>query len=137
MCNWQDIIFPYARGKIRISADTIRDACEIIRQAAQKKRYITYTELMDSLKDKGHRKINRGTIGKIVGEVSTQISQVTSPSVYPSAIVVNKNTSRTGHGFWGLDAGTAPPSEVPPNQRTQMLRQYQNDVFNRNWSCDC
>jgi hypothetical protein len=92
---------------------------------------------MDRLKSLGCPKINRGTIGRIVGEVSVQVSQMINPSIYPSAIVVRKDTGRPGDGFWEVNTGTNPPSNVPPNNRRGALQQYQNDVFNRNWSCNC
>jgi len=137
MCNWQDITRSYGVGKIQINAQVIEDACDIIRQRAQRKQTITYTDLMVQLKHKGHGKINRGTIGHIVGEVSTQVAQVTNPSVYPSAIVIRKDTDQPGEGFWGLNSGTNPPEKVPDSQKAQMLRQYQNDVFDKEWSCNC
>jgi hypothetical protein len=124
-------------GKIQINARVIRDACDIIRQRAQNRQTITYTDLMVELKHKDHRKMNRRTIGHIVGEVSTQVAQVTDPSIYPSAIVVRKDTNQPGKGFWGLDMGTNPPEKVPNNQRDLTLQQYQNDVFNKPWSCNC
>lgn len=137
MCNWQVINFPYGIGRIQIPAQVIQDACRIIWQAAQRRQTITYADLMNQLKRLGHQKINRGTIGKIVGEVSNQVSQVTNPSIYPSAIVVSGGTNQPGHGFWGLNMGTNPPSGVHSNQRRNALQQYQNDVFSRPWSCNC
>jgi len=137
MCNWQDINFPYARGNIQINAQVIHAACQIIWQAAQRKEIITYNEVMNQLKHLGHERINRGTIGPIVGEVSDQVSQVTNPSVYPSAIVVRIGTNQPGIGFWSLDEGTNPPSDVPTNQQQGALEQYQQDAFNRPWSCSC
>lgn len=140
MCNWQDIDFPYGRGIIQIPAQVIQDACGAIWQMAQRRQgiaYIAYADLMNQLKCLGHQKINRGTIGKIIGEVSDQVSQVTNPSIYPSAIVVRRGTSQPGDGFWGLIMGTNPPSGVPHNQRRNALQQYQNDAFNRSWSCNC
>ena len=137
MCDWQDINISYGEGRIQINARVISDACDLIRQRAQDRQTITYSDLMNQLKDKGHGKINRGTIGHIVGEVSNQIAQVTDPSVYPSAIVVRKDTDQPGEGFWGLDMGMNPPEKVPFDHRVQTLQQYQNDVFNRVWSCNC
>ena len=138
MCNWQDINPSYGEGrKIQLSAQVISNACNIIWEAAQKRQRIAYADLMNKLKQMGHRKINRATVGHIVGEVSTQVSQVTNPSIYPSAIVVRKDTNQPGKGFWGLDRGSNPPSAVPRNQQEQMLQQYQNDVFNRPWNCNC
>jgi hypothetical protein len=137
MCNWQDITRSYGMGKIQINVQVIRDACDIIQQRAQSRQTITYADLMVQLKHRGHRKINRRTIGHIVGEVSTQVAQVTNPSIYPSAIVVRKDTNKPGEGFWGLDMGTHPPKKVPTNQRAPTLQQYQNEVFNRPWSCNC
>jgi len=137
MCDWEDINPRYGMGKIQISAKVIRDTCDIIRQRAQNRQIVTYSDLMVQLKREGHRKINRGTIGHIVGEVSTQVAQVTDPSVYPSAIVVRKDTNKPGEGFWGLDTGTNPPEKVPNNQRDLTLQQYQKDVFSKPWRCDC
>lgn len=118
-------------------AQVFKDACEIIKQAARRRQFITYTDVMNQLKARGHAKINRGTIGAIVGEVSNQVAQNTNPSVYPSSIVVRKGTNRPGNGFWGLTMGTNPPSRVSTHQRRIALQQYQNDVFNRNWNCNC
>lgn len=137
MCNWQNINPPYGKGRIQINAQVIRDACDVIRQAAQNGQTIIYTDLMKRLKHREHEKTNRGTIGHIAGEVSNQVAQVTNPSVYPSAIVVRSDTNQPGDGFWGLNMGTSPPSKVYHNQRVQMLQQYQNGVFNRPWSCNC
>ncbi len=137
MCNWQDIVRPYGKGRINLSAQVVRDSCNIIWQRAQKKQRVAYSELMNILKQKGHRKINRATIGHIVGEVSTQVSQVTNPSIYPSAIVVRKGTDQPGKGFWGLDDGSSPPSAVPQNHQRQKMQQYQDDVFNKSWNCSC
>jgi len=120
-----------------MSADVFRDACEIIRQAATNRQTVTYSEIMDQLKHCGHEKINRGTIGKIVGEVSLQVSQATKPSIYPSSIVVRGDTNRPGDGFWGIDTGTVPPRTVPSGQRKRVLEQYQRDVFEKSWNCEC
>jgi len=137
MCQWKSISVKLGRGTIQISAQTIKDACDIILQAAKKGQVIHYSDLWNMLKQLGHRGINRGTIGSIVGEVSIQISQVTNPSIYPSAIVVRKDTGKPGEGFWGLDSGTNPPSRVPKNMRAKALQQYQHDVFHRTWNCHC
>ena len=137
MCNWQNIAFPYARGRIRIDAQTIQAACEIIFHAAQKGQTISYTEVMDELRRLGCSKINRGTIGSTVGEVSVQVSQITKPSIYPSAIVVRNSTSQPGEGFWGVNTGTNPPSSVVRINRQKALQQYQHDEFNRPWGCKC
>jgi hypothetical protein len=139
MCNWQEKEFPYARGKIKIAAHTLQAACEVIFQASQKSPLtITYTEVMNELKALGCPKINRGTIGDIVGEISVQVSEATKQhSIYPSAIVVRRDTKQPGDGFWGVRAGTNPPSRVPRNGRRDALRQYQNDVLKRPWACKC
>lgn len=137
MCNWQDMEFPYAIGRIQIDAQTIQVACEIIFRASQRSQTISYTEVMNELKRLGCPKINRGTIGHIVGEVSVQVSQITNPSIYPSAIVVRSGTNQPGDGFWGVDTGTNPPSGVSCNNRRNALQQYQNDVFSRPWGCKC
>ena len=92
---------------------------------------------MSQLKGIGHAKINRGTIGAILGEVSNQVAQNTNPSVYPSSIVVRKGTNQPGNGFWGVNMGTNPPSIAPNAQRRIALQQYQRDTFNRNWKCGC
>lgn len=137
MCNWQDKNFSYARGRIQISANVIRDACEIIRRVATNRQTIIYSDLMEQLKQNGHEKINRGTIGHIVGEVSVQVSLITNPSIYPSSIVVRADTNKPGDGFWGIDTGTAPPENVPLEQRQYILQRYQRDVFDRPWNCNC
>lgn len=137
MCNWQDKVVVKKDRKIQMSAGVFSDACRIIRQMAQERRVIFYKALENELKSLGHPKINRGTIGDIVGEVSIQVSQVTNPSIYPSAIVVHKEDKTIGEGFWGLDTGANPPSKVPVNQRQNALQQYQSDVFNRPWNCNC
>jgi len=96
--------------------------------------FLAYSELEKQLKAKGYRKINRFTIGNIVGEVSDQISMETKPSsVYPSAIVVHKWTQDTGVGFWTLEDGSAPPHCTPANLKKQKLKQYQKDVFEKKW----
>jgi hypothetical protein len=135
MCDWQDI----SVRKIRIDAQTIQDACKIIHKAAQKKETIVYRVLEDQLKQLGHRGINRGTVGNIVGEVSVRVSQLTNPSIYPSAIVIRKDTCKPGKGFWEINEGTNPPDKVPLNQRENELQEYQQNVFNgvSLWSCDC
>lgn len=138
MCNWQDKIVTKRDGRrIELPHNVFQDACKIIWQSAQQKRLISYSDVEKQLKRLGHRKINRGTIGDIVGEVSAQVSQVTNPSIYPSAIVVHKGDKSIGVGFWGVDTGTNPPSEVSPNQQKDALPQYQNDVFNKPWDCNC
>jgi len=135
MCNWRDI----SVRKIRIDAQTIQDACKIIHHSAQRKEIIIYTNLMNQLKQLGHHGINRGTIGNIVGEVSARVSQLTNPSIYPSAIVIRKDTCQPGKGFWELEDGTNSPDKVPPSQRENQLREYQQRVFNgvSLWGCDC
>ncbi len=137
MCNWRDITFRYGRGQITIPADVIRDACQIIWESAKRRQFITYTQLMSRLKALGYKRINRGTIGAIVGEVSNQVAQNTNPSIYPSAIVVRKGANKPGSGFWGLNMGTNPPSGIPSGQRNLAIQQYQNDVFTGNWNCNC
>jgi len=137
MCNWQDIEFPYARGRIRISAQTTQAACEIIFRATQRRQTISYTGVENELKRLGCPKINRGTIGHIVGEVSVQVSQITNPSIYPSSIVVRVETDQPGDKFWDNNTGTHPPSGVPCDNRRDALQQYRNDVFNRPWGCKC
>ena len=138
MCNWSDVEIVFRDGKrVKIPAATIIDACEIIKDAAKQRRLITYTEIMDQLKARGNRKINRATIGGIVGEVSAQVSKVTNPSIYPSAIVVLKGTNYPGNGFWGIDTGTNPPKNVPEKMRRVVIRRYQDDIFSREWDCNC
>lgn len=133
MSVWEDKTFPYARGKIKIDGQVFNDAYKIILQVSQKKQRITYTDIMNQLKQQGHKKINRGTIGPIIGEVSIKVSQSTSPSVYPSAIVVQSITKQPGDYFWGINTGTNPPNGIPFLQRHNVLKQYQQDVFNSNW----
>jgi len=137
MCNWRDITIYRETGNIQISAETIQVACNIILQCAQKKQTITYGELMNELKLRGCQKINRGTIGHIVGTVSEEVSRNTNPSIYPSAIVVRSSSSNPGAGFWTVDTGTNPPSKVPLTNRKNALKKYQDDVFNTPWGCNC
>lgn len=137
MCNWYAINPRYGAGRIQINAEVIKDACEVISHKAQSKQVITYSEIMDQLKKAGHGKINRGTIGHIVGEVSNQVAKTTAPSTYPSAIVIRKDTGQPGRGFWGLDTGTDPPLKVPHKQKAYRLQKYQDDVFSKHWSCAC
>lgn len=92
---------------------------------------------MCELKKLNHHAINRGTIGAIVGEVSMQVSESTKPSVYPSAIVIRKDTDEPGEGFWGLDSGTHPPDKVARSDRKSRLSEYQQKIFNNSWGCDC
>lgn len=118
MVNWKIQDFYNKWGaKITIPAATFEDACSIIRKRAKIGKCIAYSELMTELKKKNHRKINRGTIGSIVGEVSDQISLTTNPSVYPSSIVVHKGTKDTGKGFWTLGEGTLPPNTISVDLR--------------------
>lgn len=130
MCDWRDINPSYGRhGRILLNARTISGACDIIRKTAQQRQTIVYSDLMNQLKDKGHRKISRRTIGLILGEVCNQVAQATDPSIYPSVIVVRKDTKKPGKGFWGLYVGANPPGKVPHDQRGKTLQQYQKDVF--------
>jgi hypothetical protein len=135
MCDWQDV----SVRKIRIDAQTVRDTCKIIHQMAQKKEKIIYTDLMSELKRLGHHGTNRGTIGTVVGEVSARVSQLTSPSSYPSAIVIRKDRQQPGKGFWELDEGTNPPNKIAPSLRQSQLEEYQHEVFDSVslWNCDC
>ncbi len=133
MCEWSDRRdVPMGSGKTTLPKELFEDACEIIKNAAKHKRCITYTELMESLKKMEHSKINRQTIGYIVGEVSNVVSERTNPSVYPSSIVIRKDTGKPGIGFWNLEKGTHPPSK---NSKT--LKDYQDDVFLEKWDCKC
>jgi hypothetical protein len=134
MINWTDQDFYNKRGaKTTISAATFREACHFIRQHAKTGNFLPYSELMNKLKKSGYRKIHRGTIGSIVGEVSDQVSLTTNPSVYPSAIIVHKGTEDTGKGFWALEEGTLPPKSIPVELRKKALGQYQKDVFDKIW----
>ncbi|MFC2068676.1 hypothetical protein ACFLTP_06670 [Chloroflexota bacterium] len=139
MCKWKDIIIIQAKGKRRIpiKATVMQHACSIIHTEAELGRTIAYTNIMNCLKNQGHKKIYRGTIGNIVGEVSNQVSQITNPSIYPSAIVVRKGTKQAGPGFWNLHRGTAPPNSVTKNHRRKQMNQYQQDVFMFDWDCNC
>ena len=132
MVKWIDKDLINKRGaKTTIEAATFQDAYNIIREQAKAREVIPYSKLEDKLKTNGHRKIHRGTIGGIVGEVSDQISLVTSPSVYPSSIVVHKGTKDTGDGFWTLENGTLPPSTIPVDLRKKQLDEYQKNVFDK------
>ena len=129
MVAWKDTTFNYGKGKIMISGAAIKDAHDIILEISKKKSPIYYSDLMNRLKQRDHRKISRRTIGDIIGEVSNKVSSATAPSVYPSAVVIRKDSRAPGEGFWGLDAGTSPPSKVPSNHRKVALQQYQKNVF--------
>jgi hypothetical protein len=134
MIKWVDKVLCKKNGARTLIAEaTFEEAYEIIRQSAKARKFIPYSQLESELKKKGHKKINRGTIGGIVGEVSDQVSMSTSPSIYPSSIVVHKWTETTGKGFWTLEEGTLPPSSIATDQRKKMLKQYQNSVFERVW----
>ncbi len=129
LIDWKDTTFEYGKGKIQISGKTIQAAYDIIQEVSKKKARIEYFEIINQLKQSGHKKISRRTIGTIVGEVSIQISDVTNPSVYPSSVVIGKNSGTPGEGFWEVDTGTLPPNKVPANQRKVALQQYQKNVF--------
>lgn len=134
MVVWKNRVFDYASGgKILISAAVFKDAYDIIREHAKKKSVVAYSDLMDKLKKRNHTKINRGTIGSIIGEISNQISLITKPSIYPSSIVVHKGSTNTGIGFWALKKGTMPPSKIPIKNRKMALSTYQRDVFQKPW----
>lgn len=143
MCNWQDKVVDKGKTKTiirKIPEQVFSDACRIIHQMAQERRVICYSDLEYRLKNEGHGIVSRLIIGDIVGEVSIQVSQVTNPSIYPSAIVVHKNAKTVGEGFWGIDTGTNPPSKyqrLSQKQKENLLQQYRNDVFNRLWNCNC
>jgi len=143
MCKWEEIIIEQAIGerriprRIPISNKAVEDACTIIHRQAQAHETIVYSDLMNRLKQLQHRRITRGTIGGIVGGVSSQVSKITNPSVYPSAIVVRKDTGEPGDGFWKLDMGGNPPSKVTFSLREGQRNQYKKDVFKLNWSCNC
>jgi hypothetical protein len=129
LVDWKDTTFDYGKGKIQILGVTFQDACDIIQEVSKKKTCIAYSDVINQLKQHGHRKISRRTIGTIVGEVSIQVSGVTNPSVYPSSVVIRKDSGAPGEGFWGVDTGTLPPNKVPENQRKVALQQYQKNVF--------
>jgi hypothetical protein len=131
---WKDTTFEYDKGEIQIPGITIGDAYDIILVYAKRKSCVYYSDVINELKRRGHKKISRRTIGSIVGEVSIQISLATNPSIYPSSIVVRKDTENPGEGFWGVDTGTSPPSSVPLKERSVRLKRYQNDLFD--WSSE-
>jgi hypothetical protein len=132
LVNWKDQDFYDKRGaKTTIQAATFQDAYNIIRECAKARKMIPYSDLMIELKKNNCRKINRKTIGNIVGEVSDQVSLTTKPSVYPSSIVVHKGTKETGKGFWNLDEGTLAPKTIRVDLRKKSLDQYQKDVFDK------
>jgi len=129
LVDWKDTTFDYGTGKIQISGVTLQDTCDIIQESSKKEKKILYSNIMNQLKQRGHKKISRRTIGAIVGEVSIQVSAITNPSVYPSSVVIRKDSGVPGEGFWGVDSGTFPPNKVPKNQQKVALRQYQKNVF--------
>jgi len=139
MCKWEEIVIVQAGGRRRIpiSDKAVEDTCTILYQQAQAHKTINYTDLMGKLKKLRHRSITRGTIGGIVGGVNSQVSQITNPSVYPSALVVRKDTGKPGDGFWLLAMGSNPPSRVPLRLRAGRWNQYKKDVFGLKWSCNC
>lgn len=98
---------------------------------------IFYSDLIKQLEQLGHGGIDRFVIGGIVGGKYQSIS-INDPSIYPSAIVVRKDTMQPGKGFWGIDTGTDPPNKVPINQRQSKLKNYQQASWQvQKWSCDC
>ena len=129
MINWNDKRFPCGKGSIEISGSTLKDTFNIIHEYAKRQEKIPYSELINRLKQKGNKKISRRTIGFIVGEVSIQVSSDTKSSIYPSAIVIRKDSSIPGEGFWGVDSGTTPPSDCPKEHRKIELQKYQKNVF--------
>ena len=129
LIDWKDTTFDYGKGKIKISGATIGDAYKIILKYAKKRSKIHYSVIINELKRLGHTKISRRTIGSIVGDVSIQISRVTDPSIYPSSIVVRKDHDTPGEGFWGVDSGKSPPSDVKTKQQKIKLQEYQKNVF--------
>ena len=129
MCNWQNRISPYGIGNIQLNADVFADACNIIFQASRQRNKITYSDLMSQLRQLNHRKIFRGTIGIILDEVNLQVSSITNPSIYPSAIVVHRGTTEPGPGFWNVACGLKPPVGIAANRRSVQLQQYQNFPF--------
>jgi hypothetical protein len=132
---WKTQRFSDGAWHITIDGATIKDAYEIIHEWTEKNHEcIAYSDLMTELKQRGHPKIYRRSIGHIVGHITNQIAIATQPaSVYPSSIVVHKWTRNTGDGFWGLDKGSSPPYKVAPVNRRQKLDEYQNAVFTKNW----
>ncbi|MCX8173440.1 MAG: hypothetical protein N3F63_02360 [Thermoplasmata archaeon] len=141
MCNWEDICI----GKNAvIPADVLRTTCEILQEVAKQRRTIAYGELIDLLKEKYvaniyiSRYINRFTIGRILDEVNKQVANTTNPSIYPSSIVVTKDTGKPGDGFWEVQYGTQPPARVQQQNRVDALTKYQQAVFDvSKWSCNC
>jgi hypothetical protein len=137
MCKWQSITFFHETGQITIPAQVLEDACGIIFKVAQNKQTIAYADVISQLQNMGHQGISKGTINEILAEVNNQISQNTTPSIYPSSIVIQSGGNQPGKLFWRVSTGTNPPSSVLSNQRRRALHQYQNDVFNRHWDCNC
>jgi hypothetical protein len=120
--------------KTPIPKETVKEVHKFIREYAIARKFLPYSELEDLLKAKGYRKINRFTIGNIVGEVSDRISASTVPlSIYPSAIVVHKWTEDTGKGFWTLERGSDPPYRTKADLKKKKLKQYQKNVFEKKW----
>jgi hypothetical protein len=128
MCNWHDIQFCYGNGIVKISGKVIQDTCNIIYKAAQQKKMLTYTDVMRQLKQLRHSKINIAIIGEIVGAVSIQLSESTTPSIYPSALVVKKDTRQPGESFWKVHSGTNPPALISKDKR-ELVSTVPKDVF--------
>jgi len=135
MIAWETQEFVSKSGRrIIIDGVTLKDAYNILNNWVKSNdQPIAYSVLMAKLKENGHPKIYRGSIGHIVGHVSDQVSEVTNPSIYPSSIVVHKGTWNTGDEFWTLEGGTLPPNKVIKANRKAQLSMYQNDVFKRTW----
>ncbi len=100
---WRDRVLSNRTGQIPVPATTFEMTCSIIRENAKKRQFIAYSELMDELKLRKQRKIQRGIIGFILDEVNQQVSANTNPSIYPTSIVVHKGTKNPGVGFWRVD----------------------------------
>jgi hypothetical protein len=136
MIIWKSQVFVSRNGRnVPIEGAALKDAYDLLYQwVLKEKTCIPYSTLMDSLKAKNHRNIQRGSIGHIVGHISEQVAIATMPkSIYPSSIVVLKGTCNTGDGFWLVDEGSNPPSNIASGAKKKALQTYQPATLNGNW----
>jgi len=144
MCKWEDK--PIGEEKKIIPAKVFEAICNIIFQSAGKGKTIKYGEITNIInKQFPDVKIdNYPDMGHILGEINDQVAEATKTSkenptsIYPSSIVINKERKEPGDGFWGVSSGDNPPSKVKKNERDDVLKEYQRNVFDTNkWNCNC
>jgi len=86
-------------------------------------------------------------MGYILGEINDQVAEKTKTSeenptsIYPSSIVINKDTKKPGDGFWGVSSGDNPPSKFKDKSedgQKEALKKYRENVFDTSkWDCKC